>query len=53
MPDPHHIGYVVGNLGTGVAWAVETLGAGPFFAIEHMRFDEVTYLDEPAEFDHS
>ena len=53
MPDLHHIGYVVEDLETGVAWAVETLGAGPFLAIEHMRFDEVTYLDAPAAFDHS
>jgi hypothetical protein len=30
-----------------------THGAGPFFVIEHMQFDEVTYLGEPAHYDHS
>jgi catechol 2,3-dioxygenase-like lactoylglutathione lyase family enzyme len=53
VPDVHHIGYVVSDLETGVGWAVQTLAAGPFFAIEHMRFDEVTYLGGSAEFDHS
>lgn len=49
----HHVGYLVDGLERGVARAVELLGAGPFFAIEHMEFDEVTYRGEPAEYDHS
>ena len=28
-------------------------GAGPFFAMEHIAFDEVTYRGEPAVYDHS
>lgn len=53
MNPVHHLGYVVDDLDAGVARAVELQGAGPFFAIEHMRFDEVTYRGEPAEYDHS
>jgi hypothetical protein len=39
----HRVGYVVDNLEGGVQRAVATVGAGPFFVIEHPRFDEVTY----------
>ena len=49
----HHVGYVVDDIPRAVDWAVETLGAGPFFAIEHLEFDEVTYNGEPAAYDHS
>jgi hypothetical protein len=28
-------------------------GAGPFYAMEHIAFDEVSYLGEPASYDHS
>jgi len=49
----HHIGYVVEDLEAGIQRAVATLGAGPFFAIEHMRLDEVTYLASAADYDHS
>ncbi len=49
----HHIGYVVDDIPTAVEWAVSTLGAGPFFLIEHLRFDEVTYAGAPAAYDHS
>jgi catechol 2,3-dioxygenase-like lactoylglutathione lyase family enzyme len=50
---PHHVGYVVEDIPRAVAWAVEALGAGPFFLIEHLAFDEVTYRGEPAAYDHS
>jgi catechol 2,3-dioxygenase-like lactoylglutathione lyase family enzyme len=50
---PHHIGYVVDDLATAVERFATTLGAGPFLAIEHMKFDEVTYRGGPATYDHS
>jgi hypothetical protein len=53
LPPIHHVGYVVDDLSAGVARFVATHGAGPFFAIEHMPFDEVSYLGEPAHYDHS
>ncbi len=49
----HHLGYVVSDLRTGVERVTAALGAGPFFAMEHIEFDEVTYLGEPAVYDHS
>lgn len=49
----HHVGYVVDDLASGVRDAVATLGTGPFFAIEHVAFDAVTFEDGPAEYDHS
>lgn len=49
----HHIGYVVDDIPRAVGWAVSTLGAGPFFLIEHLEFDEVTFAGEPAAYDHS
>ncbi len=48
----HHIGYVVEDLQQGVE-RFAAFGAGPFFAMEHLVFDEVTYRDEPALYDHS
>jgi catechol 2,3-dioxygenase-like lactoylglutathione lyase family enzyme len=53
QPPIHHIGYVVDDIPAAVDWAVTTLGAGPFFLIDHLVFDEVTYLGEPAAYDHS
>ena len=53
LPALHHVGYVVDDLKLGVAQFVATYGAGPFFAIAHMPFDEVTYLGAPARYDHS
>jgi hypothetical protein len=49
----HHIGYVVSDLRAGVARFSTATGAGPFFAMEHIMFDEVTYRGEPAIYDHS
>lgn len=49
----HHVGYVVDNLAAGVERFASAFGAGPFLAIEHMRFDEVTFEGEPASYDHS
>jgi hypothetical protein len=52
-PPLHHIGYVVPALRAGVERFAAATGAGPFFAIEHMVFDEVTFQDGPAVYDHS
>jgi catechol 2,3-dioxygenase-like lactoylglutathione lyase family enzyme len=49
----HHVGYVVEDIPRAVAWAVSALGAGPFFVIEHLEFDEVSYNGAPAAYDHS
>ena len=49
----HHVGYVVSDLRVGVAKFAATTGAGPFYAMEHIPFDEVTYRGEPAVYDHS
>jgi catechol 2,3-dioxygenase-like lactoylglutathione lyase family enzyme len=52
-PPLHHIGYVVEDLDEAVVRFTGDHGAGPFFALEHMRFDEVTFMGEPAHYDHS
>jgi hypothetical protein len=53
MPVIEHIGYVVEDLRAGVERFAADTGAGPFFAMEHMVFDEVTYNGGPAAYDHS
>ena len=52
-PPIHHVGYVVEDLGRDVPRFVAATGAGPFYALEHIVFDEVTYRGEPASYDHS
>ena len=49
----HHIGYVVEDLRAGVERFAASFGAGPFFAMEHIVFEEVTFRGEPALYDHS
>lgn len=53
VPEIHHIGYVVDHLETGAEAFAAQFGAGPFFGMEHLVFDEVTYCGEPAVYDHS
>jgi catechol 2,3-dioxygenase-like lactoylglutathione lyase family enzyme len=53
LPPVQHVGYVVEDIEEGVAWAVRTLGAGPFFVVSHMPFDVCTFNGEPATYDHS
>jgi hypothetical protein len=48
-----HLGYVVEDLRTGAERFARDHGAGPFFALEHIAFDEVTYEGAPAVYDHS
>jgi catechol 2,3-dioxygenase-like lactoylglutathione lyase family enzyme len=49
----HHVGYVVSDLRAGVERFAALTGAGPFYAMEHIEFDEVTYEGAPARYDHS
>jgi hypothetical protein len=49
----HHVGYVVEDLARDVPRFAAATGAGPFFGMEHIVFEEVTYLGEPAVYDHS
>jgi hypothetical protein len=53
MPVIHHVGYVVEDLRAGVERFARDFGAGPFFAMEHIAFDEVTFEGGPAVYDHS
>lgn len=53
LPALHHVGYVVESLPRDAARFAQTFGAGPFFAMEHIAFDEVTYRGQPASYDHS
>ena len=52
-PAIHHVGYVVASLERDVPRFAAAFGAGPFFAMEHIAFDEVTYRGAPAVYDHS
>ena len=53
LPPVHHIGYVVEDLRAGVERFARATGAGPFFAMEHIAFDAVTFEGGPAVYDHS
>ncbi len=53
LPPVHHVGYVVEDLRTGVERFASAFGAGPFYGMEHIAFDEVSYRGEPAVYDHS
>jgi Glyoxalase/Bleomycin resistance protein/Dioxygenase superfamily len=53
VPAIHHFGYVVEDLQAGAQHFASAFGAGPFFGMEHLEFDEVSYLGQPAVYDHS
>ena len=53
VPEIHHIGYVVTDLRAGAEHFSSRYGAGPFLGMEHLEFDHVDYLGEPALYDHS
>ena len=48
----HHLGYVVEDLEAAVERLVGELGAGPFFVLRDVAFDQVTSRGEAATFDH-
>jgi catechol 2,3-dioxygenase-like lactoylglutathione lyase family enzyme len=53
IPPIHHVGYVVDDLQRGVEQFAATFGAGPFFVMEHLEFQEVSFEGAPAVYDHS
>lgn len=53
IPPLHHVGYVVSDLRSGVQEFTAATGAGPFFAMEHIVFQEISFESEPAVYDHS
>ena len=53
MPVIHHVGYVVDDLRAGVERFARDVGAGPFYAMEHIAFDEVSFEGGEAVYDHS
>jgi hypothetical protein len=53
VPVIHHVGYVVEGLRAGAEGFARDFGAGPFYAMEHIDFDEVTFEGVPAVYDHS
>jgi catechol 2,3-dioxygenase-like lactoylglutathione lyase family enzyme len=53
VPLIHHVGYVVDDLRSGVERFAALTGAGPFWAMEHIEFDEVSFDGGPAIYDHS
>jgi Glyoxalase/Bleomycin resistance protein/Dioxygenase superfamily len=48
----HHRAYLVESIEVTVARLVEQFGAGPFFALEDVRFETLTSRGEVAEFSH-
>ena len=53
VPVIHHVGYVVEDLRAGIERFARDFGAGPFFVMEHIAFDAVTFEGGPAVYDHS
>ncbi len=45
--------YVPGDFEGALEYWTQTMGAGPFFAIDHVRLDRVRYRGRPAEIDFS
>jgi methylmalonyl-CoA/ethylmalonyl-CoA epimerase len=48
----HHLGYLVEDLEAAVERLVSELGAGPFFVVRDVHFEQLTSRGEPATFDH-
>jgi catechol 2,3-dioxygenase-like lactoylglutathione lyase family enzyme len=48
-----HISYAVADLPRAVEFWADTFGAGPFFVLEHVRFDEIECQGGPALLDHT
>jgi hypothetical protein len=49
----NHLGYLVPSIERAVAHWASTVGAGPFFIVERMKFDEVLHYGKPCTLDHS
>jgi hypothetical protein len=52
-PPIHHVGYAVESLEAGIERFAATFGAGPFFVMEHIELESVTFAGGPAVYDHS
>lgn len=48
-----HVSYVVHDLEQAVAHWSSVLGAGPFFLVERVAFDELSHHGQPCTWDHS
>jgi len=54
LPRPiHHVGFHVPDLRAAIDTWVTVYGAGPFYVLEHVTFDECTSRGAPAAWDHS
>jgi catechol 2,3-dioxygenase-like lactoylglutathione lyase family enzyme len=49
----HHLGFHVPDLRAAIDAWVTVYGAGPFYLLEHVAFDECTSRGAPASWDHS
>jgi len=49
----HHLGYVVTDLAAAARQWHDIGGVGPFLALEHVPFDEITSDGAPAVYDHT
>ncbi len=49
----HHLGLVVDDLQRAAEHFARTYGVGPFLAIPHVEFDELTYNGEPCVWEHA
>jgi methylmalonyl-CoA/ethylmalonyl-CoA epimerase len=52
-PRLHHVGYVVEDLEQASSHFALTYGVGPFLAVPHVEFDELTFRGEPCTWEHS
>lgn len=48
-----HFSYSVADIERAVGYWSSALGAGPFFVLEHMKFDWAKHRGKPCTFDHS
>jgi methylmalonyl-CoA/ethylmalonyl-CoA epimerase len=48
----NHIGYRVANLEQAIEGWARTYGAGPFYVLSEMPFDELEFMGEPFEWSH-
>jgi hypothetical protein len=47
------LAYVPADFDGALKFWIETMGAGPFFALDHVRLEDVKYRGKPAEIDFS
>lgn len=47
------LAYVPSDFDGALKFWIETMGAGPFFALDHVKLDDLKYLGQPADIDFS